>query len=149
MIVLNYIFYYGSFIVIIFAIIRFHKTRHFHSGEGERLASAEFQRVKREEPDSSEAKISEAEFIVKHMSEKGPKYRNSIFLLIFGFFMLYLSNYIAKEITNQREKERRERIRKSGNGWPNPFRRNGSIWIPISNKSMLSFDMKTLWIKRP
>lgn len=52
-----------------------------YTGVGERKGRAEYQRIKREHPDSREAKLSEAEF-VENFVQAGPSPWKSIALLI-------------------------------------------------------------------
>ena len=60
---------FAVFVATIWVVIKSNMAYSFHNrGVGERKAKAEYARIKREQPDSAEAQISEAEFVEQYVS---------------------------------------------------------------------------------
>ena len=56
------------FSLILWSVIKSNKAHGWHRGVGERKGKAEYSRIKRENPDSSDAQLGEAEFVDKFVS---------------------------------------------------------------------------------
>ena len=55
----------------IFLMVKMYKSYTWHNqGVGERDARAEYARIKRDQPDSAEARLSEAEFVRNHVAAR-------------------------------------------------------------------------------
>lgn len=56
--------------VIYMMVKMFKATQWHHQGVGERSARAEYARIQREQPDSAEARLSEAEFVSQYVAAR-------------------------------------------------------------------------------
>ena len=56
---------------VIYLMVKMYQSVAWHyQGVGDRTAHAEYARIKREQPDSAEARLSEAEFVQRHVSSR-------------------------------------------------------------------------------
>lgn len=58
-------------VAVIYMIVKMYKAAVWHNqGVGERNAHAEYARIRREQPDSADARLSEAEFVSQYVSAR-------------------------------------------------------------------------------
>jgi len=72
-----------TFGLMIWMIIKIYKSLGWHNGgTGERKAKAEYSRIKREEPDSDNVRLSEAEFVEQYVSAVPGMLRYVLYILL-------------------------------------------------------------------
>jgi hypothetical protein len=70
----------------IYMLVKMFKAYHWHNqGTGERNGHAEYARIQREQPDSAEARLSEAEFVNQYVASRPGMARYLIFGLLLAF----------------------------------------------------------------
>lgn len=70
----------------IYMLAKMYKAYHWHNqGVGERSAHAEYARIQREQPDSAEARLSEAEFVNQYVASRPGMARYLIGGLLLAF----------------------------------------------------------------
>ena len=70
----------------IYSVVKAHQARSWHmQGVGERQGRAEYARISREQPDSADGRLSEAEFVDKFVNSKPGAWRYIVFTLLFVF----------------------------------------------------------------
>jgi hypothetical protein len=74
---------------IVVLVVKAYKAGTWHQqGVGERSARAEYARILREQPDSAEARLSEAEFVQRHVASRPGMMRYLLFALLLAFIGL-------------------------------------------------------------
>lgn len=74
---------------VVVMMVKMYKSYTWHNqGVGERSARAEYARVQREQPDSAEARLSEAEFVQKYVAARPGFARYIIIALLLTFIGL-------------------------------------------------------------
>ena len=78
-----------SFIGVIYLLVKaFTATQWHYNKLGERKALAEYGRIKRESPTSSDATLSEGEFVFNYVNSKGKPWKYVLFLVIIALVIL-------------------------------------------------------------
>ena len=71
---------------VIYMMVKAYKAFTWHTqGIGERSAHAEYARIQREQPDSAEGRLSEAEFVQQYVASRPGMARYIIFALLIAF----------------------------------------------------------------
>ncbi|MTI99741.1 MAG: hypothetical protein FH752_14080 [Marinobacter adhaerens] len=81
--------------IAIWLVVKANKARSWHNeGIGERKARAEYARLQRENPDSPEAKATEAEFVESYVSAQPTMARYFIAALMIGLVVMPVSSVV-------------------------------------------------------
>jgi len=73
----------------IYMLVKAHRANFWHNhGVGERTARAEYARLRREQPDSAEARLSEAEFVRQYVEARPSMWRYIVAVLLLVFIGL-------------------------------------------------------------
>lgn len=94
--IIGFLFGLGTFAFAIYCVIKFYSAIYRKRVRGPGLAQAEYGRIKREDPQSPDAQLSEAEFVQKYLGsmESPGKWLGLSLLTIFILFPVSCAVFI-------------------------------------------------------